>query len=52
MCEWKRDRKRERIPSRFSAVSMEPHKGVHRGLEFINCEIMPEPKSRVKCLTN
>ena len=39
---------RERIPSRLHAVSTEPN----AGLKPTNDEIVTQPKSRVRCLTN
>ena len=45
--EGQRERRRERIPSRFFTFSVEPD----AGLELTNSKITPEPKSRVRHLT-
>ena len=43
-----RETGRQRIPSRLCAVSTEPDVG----LKLTSCEIMPEPKPRVRRLTD
>ena len=46
--EKEKERERKRIPSRLHTVSAEPN----TRLKLTNCEIRPETKSTVGCLTD